>query len=496
MNHDLLTDPLIQTDAGMVSIPALLAEMAAGRVAGFPALRPHQRPAWHMFLVQLAVLALNDAGRTDLHLDADGWRAFLRGLTPDFPDDAPWHLVVDHPAQPGFLQPPDPGGLKWTGVATPDALDMVITARNHDLKSQIAAEASPQDWIFALVSLQTMEGFGGAGNFGTSRMNGGSSSRAMLGLAPAGQGGRVVDPSAWWRRDVERLATGRPAPGHALLWCLPWPEGQVLTPDRLAPHYIEICRRVRLTGTGAVRATSKAARIDAKELKGVTGDPWAPVHRTESKTLTLGERDWTYRLLCDLLYSGEWQVPELATVGEDEGRQSMLLIAEAFSRGNSKTDGFRSRVIAVPRAVQRVMFGTEVVELAREQIETIREFDAVLRNALALISAEGARDKIGKPNYARASAAREAFQRQADALFFPALWEKLEAGAAEGRAQAQLRLMRALSAAVRAEFRRAAAGIPCAAIMRPRAEARAAAALERGLAAIFRETGRREKQDG
>lgn len=62
---------------------------------------------------------------------------------------------------PAFMQPPDPGGLKWTEVPTPDALDMLITSRNHDLTSQIAADAAPQDWILALVSLQTMEGFGG-----------------------------------------------------------------------------------------------------------------------------------------------------------------------------------------------------------------------------------------------------------------------------------------------------------------------------------------------
>lgn len=62
MKHDLLRDPLIGTDGGMVSLPGLLAAMAQGRVASFPALRPHQRPAWHTFLVQLAVLALGRAG--------------------------------------------------------------------------------------------------------------------------------------------------------------------------------------------------------------------------------------------------------------------------------------------------------------------------------------------------------------------------------------------------------------------------------------------------
>ncbi|PTW51812.1 hypothetical protein [Rhodovulum kholense] len=42
--------------------------------------------------------------------------------------------------------------------------DLPITSRNHDLKREIAFEAASQDWLFALVSPQTMEGFGVAGN--------------------------------------------------------------------------------------------------------------------------------------------------------------------------------------------------------------------------------------------------------------------------------------------------------------------------------------------
>ena len=60
----------------------------------------------------------------------------------------------------------------------------------------------------------------------------------------------------------------------------------------LDPFYVEVCRRVRMrTDTNgdlhAVRATSKAARIESKALKGVTGDPWTPVNTKEGKSLTL-----------------------------------------------------------------------------------------------------------------------------------------------------------------------------------------------------------------
>ncbi|MDK3016470.1 hypothetical protein [Pseudodonghicola flavimaris] len=499
MRYNVLTDPLIETDRGGHSLPGLMAALARGEVASFPALRPHQRPAWHMFLAQLGVLALSAADLAEIPETEDDWRAALRRLTPDFPEDAPWHLVVEDAGTPAFLQPPDPGGVKWSRVETPDLLDMVITSRNHDLKREIAHQATPQDWIFALVSLQTMEGFGGAGNYGIARMNGGSSSRAMIALAPAAQGGRVVDPSAWWRRDVTRLLAGRQGNGGAaLLWCLPWPEKQALSLDRLDPLFIEVCRRVRLIeapqGLAAIRATSKAARIEAKEARGVTGDPWAPVHLGETKTLTLGERNWSYDLLESLLYGGDWEMPVLAKAAPEEVTDPMLLIAEAFARGNSKTDGFKSRVIPVPKAAVRQMFTTRAVDLARGQVALISDVDKALRNGLALIAAEGDRDKLGRAQYARSQPARAMLQRVADAAFFPALWAKLEASGKAGIVAAQLDFARHLSRAARAEFLRAAPGIPCTGIMRPRAEVRGRQALEAGLARIFREMGEREAE--
>lgn len=500
MKTNLLTEPLVQTDHGMQSLPGLLAAMARDEVASFPALRPHQRPAWHMFLVQLSTLALSEIGATDLPDDEQGWRAALRGLTADFPDDAPWHLVVEDRAKPAFLQPPDPGGLKWHDVATPDALDMLITSRNHDLKREIAHDAAPQDWIFALVSLQTMEGFGGAGNYGIARMNGGSSSRVMIALAPATGGGQVIDPSGWWRRDVQLLLSRRDGiTGTALLWCLPWPEGQQLDLAGLDPLFIEVCRRVRLAETGgglrAERTTSRAARIAAKEAKGVTQDPWAPVHLGEAKTLTLGERDWTYGLLTELFYSGNWQIPLLAKEAGSENFAAMVLVAEAFARGNSKTDGFKSRVIPVPKAVRKEMFGIRAVELSDEQIKTIDMMDKALRDGLALIAAEGERERRGKAEYARTKPARAALHRVADALFFPTLWDKLAAGSQDGRDEVHIRFVRQLAQAAREEFTRAAPGIPCARIMRPRAVVRGRAALNAGLRRIFDEIGVKEFED-
>ncbi len=491
MKHNLLTEPLIQSDAGWHSLPDLMVAMTRGEVAAFPALRPHQRPAWHMFLVQLATLALDAAGLRDLPEGETDWAAALRALTPGHDDDAPWHLVVEDRARPAFLQPPDPGALRWPEVPTPDALDMLITSRNHDLKARIAQRAAPQDWVFALVSVQTMEGYGGAGNHGIARMNGGSSSRAMLTLAPLDDAAAPINPSRWWARDVQRLLEARSGVrGIALVWTEPWPEGRALSLEALDPLFIEICRRVRLIerngGLAGQRSTSKAARVAAKEANGVVsegGDPWAPIFidARSAKTLTLGERDWSYRLLVELLHSGNWRLPFLARPSPSEEFRPMAIIAEAFSRGNSKTDGFRSRIVPVPKGLIRGFFGDEAIDLSKAQIEDVSSVEKILRNGLALVAAEGDHEKRGKAEYARAAPALAEFQGFADRHFFGALWAQMQAQTDDARSQARLDFIRQLGRAAEAEFHRALPAIPCARIMRPRAELRGYWALRGGL---------------
>jgi CRISPR system Cascade subunit CasA len=174
-------------------------------ITSFPALRAHQRHAWHSFLVLLAANAIHRARLSEPPETEPEWLTLLRSLTPDYTDDAPWCLVSP-PDRAAFLQPPIPGGkLAELNklITTPDQLDMLVTAKNHDLKQTLMAAAQPDDWIFALLTLQTMQGFLGAGNYGISRMNRGYGNRAALGIAPPG------GPGAHVRRDVLRLLVTR-----------------------------------------------------------------------------------------------------------------------------------------------------------------------------------------------------------------------------------------------------------------------------------------------
>lgn len=498
---NLLTEPLLRTYPGdPTTLPGALARLARDEVDGFPALRPHQEPGWHMFLVQLAALALHRAERADFPDTEEDWRVLLRGLTADFPDDEPWCLVVADWTKPAFLQPPVPAGVTLPGdLSTPDELDLLITAKNHDLKQAVAVEASSEDWVYALMSLQTSDGYSGPKNYGVSRMNGGSSSRAMLGLAPVSPTSKFslqARPGPWFHRDVTVMLATRDAEwervrhlgypdvsGLGLTWLAPWPEGSQLTLSMLDFWYIDVCRRVRLIDATARitarRGNSAAERIAAKQLNGMVGDPWAPVHKTEAKSLTLGGRSFDYTMIVDLL-SGNWVSPLLARPDMAEANAgTMLLVAAALSRGNSKTEGFKSRVLPIGGKALRI-FADEAARAslnttAKAQMADIEHFDKAIRDGLALLAAGGDREKVRKEHYAHTNAARSQFDQTVDRIFFEHLWERMDASEVGEAALTAAEDAFALALYKRAErlFEAAVPGIPCPSLFRFRAEARA-----------------------
>lgn len=498
---NLLTQPFFTVrPSGALTLPGVLAAMARDEVEGFPALRSHQAMFWHMFLTQLGGLALQGAGRTDIPEGEEDWRGLLRGLTARFPDDEPWRLVVEDLTKPAFLQPAATPGPELKNVAvTPDALDLLITSRNHDLKQKVAWAGTPQDWVFALVSLQTGEGYGGAGNQGVARMNGGSSSRPMLTLAPLTGGlarAQTPRPGLWFRRDIRILLETRTAQavldfpncgGLGLVWCAPWPEGAQLQTRELDPWFIEICRRVRLMRNGdrifAVKGTSQKTRIDAKMFKGNLGDPWAPIHKVESKSFTLGdEGDFTYDKLRELLFSGDWELPLLARPASFETPQTPLtIVAQALARRKSKTGGFKSRCVPLSGKIARALYAPDqrksLHELARNLADEISDFDKALSYALALAAVGGAREKITRDSYLPARTARDHFARFADTIFFEHLWKRYEADGDAARASQRSAFVRILWERVRIIFDEALPSMPCASLYRPRAEFAARDAL-------------------
>ncbi len=475
-----------------LTLPGVLAWMVRDQVTSFPALRAHQRHAWHSFLVLLAANALHRSGLVEPPDDEMRWCDLLRGLTPDDGDDAPWCLVAP-PNRPALLQPPIPSGalaeLKNV-IATPDALDMLVTAKNHDLKQAVMVSAQPDDWLFALLTLQTMEGFLGAGNYGISRMNGGFANRAALGIAPRG------GPGAHLRRDLSRLlalrgklrgAIGYAAEdGLALVWLQPWDGNASLRQDALDEWYIEICRRVRLTlhegVLGARTGGSKVLRILPIE-GGVTGDPWSPIvveKAGTAKSLTVDARGFGYRRMVDIMFADNGVLPApLQQPDISDEPSGLLLVARALVRGQGKTEGYHERRVPLSKRGTRRGPGQgaatdPAAEAARDRVRLAGEVqDRVLKPALLSLFQNGPEqiDFHDKDSKRKA----ETFLRQFDALvdptFFEDLWVETDHDEPEARQRersawvarllghARMLLHRAEAAAARSSRRRFRASV-------------------------------------
>lgn len=465
----------------------------------------------------MGALACLRAGLPAPPREAEAWRAALRQLAPDDPDDAAFTLVTP-PDRPGFLQAPIPGGsLVGFGPAeTPDALDMLVTSRAHDVKPALMDQAAPEEWLFALMTMQTMEGYSGRDNYGIARMNGGSSNRPAVSLRPPGGVGAHV------MRDITRLMALRDEmlanhphyaeDGLALVWLLPWDGAASLTPDCLDPYFIEICRRVRLVAEQgrmrALTATSKAARIDfGPEAAGVTGDPWTPIdaRKAETKALTIDARGFFYKRLAEILggKSRGFDLAPLHRVGVEEAEHTaFLLVCRALARGQGKTEGLHERRIPVPpRAVDFYRSGetAQLAAIAEQRIEQAAKVRGALRRALMVLFQNGP-DRAGfqptDPNSGkRAEPFLDRLEARIDDDFFRHLFVEVEAEDVEERTRLRAAWLALLLDRTRRILHEAESGAPTSSVRRFRAQARAEAALSGMFFGMFKDYFPKETSD-
>ena len=521
---NLLADPLIRVHlvdgtSAATSLPEVYEALAADRVVAFPALRPHQRHAWHAFLAQLGVIAMQRAGETAPPRIAAEWRTVLRNLTPEFRGDEPWKLIVDDPAKPAFMQCPAPEGLgPYRGrVAAPDDLDILVTAKNHDVKQAVALECAPDDWIFALVDLQTMGGFLGAGNYGIARMNGGFSARPCLGLAPDTGGSEDVGgrrtpsrPGAHLFHDMRRMLAARSSlldsypdyfdrdGGLALLWLEPWDGTASLDLRKLDPYFLEICRRVRLRsdqrGIVAWTASSKVARVAAKEAHGNLGDFWTPVSVKDAKALSLSSAGFRYDRLAKLLFDrGAFCLPPALKVGAAQAGR-WRVVARGVAGGQGKTDGYHERndvafdhrtTAALARREQNEV----LVRITEAQLEEISEIAKALRFGIAVAASGGKpAEDLKKTDRMHAGPYVRRLDDAIDARFFGALERRFLAANDAERAARRAEFARKQIDTARALLAEAVETVPCPAVRRHRARSRAFTAfyrLLRGSRSVF-----------
>jgi CRISPR system Cascade subunit CasA len=359
------------------------------------------------------------------------------------------------------MQAPVPGGSveQWKSrLHAPDALDMLVTGKNHDLKVARIRNSGADDWLMALISLQTQEGFLGAGNYGISRMNGGFASRPALGVVPAGNWGRR------WLRDVELLLTQRAAiaeqmglksqGGTGLVWLQPWNGEQSLAFSSLDPFYIEICRRIRFCTDGTSRTAfatgSKVPRIDAKMRNGITGDPWMPVDVSAEKALTISAKGFDYQLTAELLFGSKFRSSIAQILVQDDGTQGIVMLAQGVARRKGKTEGYHERKIPISPTVRKLMKQKKtdlLAKVAEERVHSIGKMRGVLWTALATLFDNGIRnEQLTDGAKQKANVFGRPFELGEDARFFDELNAEFESNQPEA-----VRLHWLLSMAERAE---------------------------------------------
>ncbi len=446
--HDLLTCPIIPVvrdgNGGSATLPALYAGLVGDAIDSFPGLAAHQAQAWYQFLAQLGAIALHEGGRESLPTDMDEWHGLIAALTPECATTA-WCLAVSDPTKPAFLQPPTTRIGNFKEYAhTPDRLDVLVTAKNHDRKQAQADGGAPHHWLYALLTLQTAQGYSGRGNPGIARMNGGLSSRVLVDRRPGPRWGprvcRAIRMLLARREDVLKRAGDdlfRRRGGLALTWLTPWDDDGQIGLDELDPYFIEVCRRIRLDvgrngGLRAVGRPSNHTRVDAQALKGNLADPWVPVDRVreDAPALTVGAGGFDYRLAQRILLQHREFLSPLALkdlCGERD-RNSEIHMA-VLVRGQGKTEGLHERTIPLPYSIVAQLAvepdpdddddPVPLAALSKGMVDRVGEARTVLRRAV-LVYLQGPE----KPNFQDKSAdpITARYDRAIDERFFKFLF--------------------------------------------------------------------------
>ena len=498
--NNLLTDPLIQIrrkdgEKCFRSIPEIYQELKEDNIVSFLGLQPHQRHAWHAFLAQLGVVALTASGQSEIPKTSKNWYQLLSNLTNlDYPNEEPWQLVVDDFELPAFMQCPIPDrDAKLKQISTPDDIDILVKSKNHDVKQSIAVQNSNEDWIFALISLQTMSGFLGSGNYGISRMNGGFSSRPCLGLMPAD--GYV---GAHIFSDIKRMLIYRekllddyseyyqPENGLALLWVQPWDGAEQLSLRQLDPFFIEICRRIRLCSDDnkitARTMSSKSTRVFAKEANGNLGDFWTPVQIDENKAYSITSAGFRYNQLVRILFEKKYLLPPSMQI-EGNTSSKWRFIARGVAGGQGKTEGYHERKdIAFTRETTHALMRSKgrdlLAEISKCQIAEISEVAKALKLAINVYASGGKEAaEFSKSDREKAGPYIRRFDEFADSLFFSYLDDRFNSTDETEAGQFRFNFLQSLIENAKQLLNQALKTSPCLSISQHKARAKSESAF-------------------
>ncbi len=452
---NLLREPLLHWRGAdrkkhATTLPGLLHHLATGAVSDFPKARAHQYHPWCMFLAQLAFHALNQAGKgwDDRPENEEGWQGLFLQLTEQ--KEEAWCLVVDDPRRPAYLQPPHPTAgaheiSKWPIRHSPDALDILIVAKEHETKSGIVRPSDVEAWVYALVCVQNGGSYtkaGPAGGYWGSARSKGVSFRPRVFVA-ALEGPETAQQFIDDVRNMLNTAANtdefsKNAVAKRVLWLEEWDGAKSLTLSSLAPHFLEVSRLVRLRAAGeqleARVVGTKSRRV--ADVKGDAGDLWTPVERSERESMAVQQNSFDYDKVHELLFGGKWDQPVALTAGlQASGPRVFVAAGLGHHYKDTKLEKLLERRIPLSEKRRGLMAtAASIGGLAQDRIAATKEMKGALRAALIALVAAGGGEKAQR-DAARMLAKKKGkdlvsgftreFESRVDLVFFDALFEDL-----------------------------------------------------------------------
>jgi len=421
-----------------LTLPQLFSAYEKDAIERLDYLRPDHEDAFHVFMACLGEMVLHNAEMASGEGE-DFWKTGLLALTQQ--QTAPWTLFVEDLGQAAFMQPPLTGfaAERLTRVEAAErigaeALENIISSKNHDIKTDSVQAIELEDWAYALIAFQTRAPYLGSGKYSISRMNGGWGARVICALR------YDQTPGQRWQQDVARLQALRPgltqAPafytnkGIGLVWVLPWDGEQSLSLTELSPFFIEIARAFRLhrTDEGHVllrKSTSRSRRIDAEEFNGVIGDPWTPLKAGAEESWTPSSR-FGVREIRDLIFGDGALLPAPMLSVLQNCKRPARFYCNTLIGGQGKNEGYIQTSLPIPQKVLPSLFRHTLVNdyLARLTKSAIESADRFYEKVLSATLSEISKEVLLGDHFIKT--AKEPFRASWEDHLFEFAWQQAE----------------------------------------------------------------------
>jgi CRISPR system Cascade subunit CasA len=357
----------------ILTLPEVLEALSHDELESFMDLKAHQNAAIDMFFAHLGVLGVDiGADGKGIIASAEVWRERMLKIAPM----ECWQLwspdtIVSCFMQPGMDQEEFQKTVENKGrIYSPDEIGVLIVSKNHTVKFSAMAAPSAWNWVASLIETQTLSGFDGRSLYGIPRMNGGLSTRFRVATYTD------MSASGKWNSDVRKILDMLPDIYREFphfsedglhigaTWASFWDGSEQIPTRNLHPLYVDVCRRIKLGldedgRMFAVTAGSSSTRVPHLDLKGVFGDPWAPLTNANYKENARKETSeaWTslspsaipVRLLSNIVTGSEGVRQSMLQrfAKGDLGKPAFFCLS-AILRGQGETYGYHDFVIPIP----------------------------------------------------------------------------------------------------------------------------------------------------